>query len=90
MARSVECKCDARFTCGYCCRNAKPYIFTPSTVAEQAARPLKTAAELGLTEQELAAQVAITEEIVAEVIAEEQIEDEADDDSRNPGPWSIL
>jgi len=28
MARSIECKCDSRFTCGYCLRNAKPY---PST-----------------------------------------------------------
>ncbi len=35
MARSIECKCDPRFTCGYCLRNAKPYIFTPSTAEEQ-------------------------------------------------------
>ncbi len=28
MARNVECRCDPRFTCGYCLRNAKPYFFT--------------------------------------------------------------
>jgi len=30
MAKSVECKCDPRFTCGYCLRNMKPYFFTPN------------------------------------------------------------
>ena len=24
MARSTECKCESRFTCGYCLRNAPP------------------------------------------------------------------
>jgi hypothetical protein len=28
MARNAECKCEPRFTCGYCLRNAKPYFFT--------------------------------------------------------------
>jgi len=28
MARNENCKCDARFTCGYCLRNAPPYFFT--------------------------------------------------------------
>ena len=28
MSRSVECKCESNFTCGYCLRNAKPYFFT--------------------------------------------------------------
>lgn len=30
MAKSIECRCTDSFTCGYCCRNAKPYLFTPS------------------------------------------------------------
>jgi hypothetical protein len=30
MARSVECKCESNFTCGYCLRNAKPWHFTCS------------------------------------------------------------
>ena len=30
MARSTDCTCDASFTCGHCCRNAKPWLFTPS------------------------------------------------------------
>jgi hypothetical protein len=29
-ARNAECKCDPRFTCGYCLRNAPPYFFTLS------------------------------------------------------------
>jgi hypothetical protein len=34
-ARSVECKCEqGRFTCGYCLRNAKPWLWTPRTWAE--------------------------------------------------------
>lgn len=33
MARSIECKCDYNFTCGYCLRNAKPWVYTPSTSA---------------------------------------------------------
>lgn len=28
MARSIECRCEYNFTCGYCLRNAKPYHFT--------------------------------------------------------------
>jgi hypothetical protein len=28
MARSEHCKCDSRFTCGHCLKNAKPYFFT--------------------------------------------------------------
>jgi hypothetical protein len=24
MARSIECKCEYNFTCGYCLRNAAP------------------------------------------------------------------
>lgn len=31
MARSTECKCESNFTCGYCMRNAPPWIFTPYT-----------------------------------------------------------
>jgi hypothetical protein len=30
MARSVECKCEFNFTCGYCLRNAKPWFYTLS------------------------------------------------------------
>ena len=30
MTRNIECKCDSRFTCGYCLRNIKPYHFTLS------------------------------------------------------------
>jgi hypothetical protein len=30
MARSVECRCESRFTCGHCLRNAKPYHYTLS------------------------------------------------------------
>lgn len=30
MSRSVECRCEPRFTCGYCLRNAKPYFYTLS------------------------------------------------------------
>ena len=33
MARSSECTCHSDMTCGYCCRNAKPYNFTPSESA---------------------------------------------------------
>jgi len=29
-ARSIECKCDYNFTCGYCLRNAKPWCWTLS------------------------------------------------------------
>lgn len=25
---NVECKCDPRFTCGYCLRNMKPWFYT--------------------------------------------------------------
>ncbi len=32
MAVSAECQCEDNFTCRYCCRNAKPYLFTPSSV----------------------------------------------------------
>jgi len=32
MARTIECRCEVRFTCGYCLRNAPPWIFTPSSV----------------------------------------------------------
>jgi hypothetical protein len=32
--RSVECECTSNFTCGYCLRNAPPYLFTPRTWAE--------------------------------------------------------
>jgi hypothetical protein len=32
--RPVECQCDARFTCGFCLRNAKPWLYTPRTFAE--------------------------------------------------------
>ncbi len=28
MARSIECKCDYNFTCGYCLRNAPPWVWT--------------------------------------------------------------
>lgn len=28
MAKSIECKCESNFTCGYCLRNAKPWHFT--------------------------------------------------------------
>ena len=28
---SAECKCESNFTCGYCLRNAKPWLFTPSS-----------------------------------------------------------
>lgn len=39
-ARSVECRCDPSFTCGYCLRNAKPWHWTPSTEADrQRSRP---------------------------------------------------
>jgi hypothetical protein len=31
MAISAECKCTHNFTCGYCCRNAKPWLFTTTT-----------------------------------------------------------
>jgi hypothetical protein len=30
MSRSIECRCDAHLTCGYCLRNRKPYFFTLS------------------------------------------------------------
>ena len=30
-ARSINCECTYGFTCGYCCRNAKPYFFTPTS-----------------------------------------------------------
>jgi len=30
MARSIECRCEYNFTCGYCLRNAKPYFTTLS------------------------------------------------------------
>lgn len=30
MARSEHCSCADNFTCGFCCRNAKPLIFTPN------------------------------------------------------------
>jgi hypothetical protein len=32
--RPVECRCDPRFTCGFCLRNAKPWLYTPRTFAE--------------------------------------------------------
>lgn len=32
---SVECRCDADTTCRYCLQNMKPWIFTPTTIAEQ-------------------------------------------------------
>lgn len=38
-ARSVECKCDPHFTCGYCLRNAKPPIYTPSSPAQRMSSP---------------------------------------------------
>jgi len=28
MARSIECKCDDRFTCGYCFQNRKPWFYS--------------------------------------------------------------
>lgn len=31
MTKSIECKCDYNFTCGYCLRNAKPYYYTLSS-----------------------------------------------------------
>lgn len=31
MSRSAECECTYNFTCGYCLRNAKPWLFTCST-----------------------------------------------------------
>lgn len=31
MARSVHCKCEHNFTCGYCFSNMKPYLYTPSS-----------------------------------------------------------
>lgn len=30
MARSIECRCDPRFTCGHCLRNMRPYHYTLS------------------------------------------------------------
>lgn len=30
-ARSAQCQCESSFTCGFCLRNAKPYLFTPRT-----------------------------------------------------------
>lgn len=30
MARSIHCSCDSNFTCGYCLRNAPPWVWTPS------------------------------------------------------------
>ena len=30
--RRQECECENLFTCGVCCRNAPPYLFTPSSV----------------------------------------------------------
>lgn len=30
-AKSAECQCERSFTCGYCCRNMKPWLFTPRT-----------------------------------------------------------
>jgi hypothetical protein len=30
MTRSADCKCESNFTCGYCLRNAKPWLFTPT------------------------------------------------------------
>lgn len=40
-APSIECECTYRFTCRYCCNNAKPYLFTPSTIQEQVSRQSK-------------------------------------------------
>lgn len=34
MARSIECECTNSYTCGYCLRNAKPWLWTPSNVVE--------------------------------------------------------
>lgn len=34
MARNAECRCESSFTCGYCLRNMKPWIFTPRSSAE--------------------------------------------------------
>ena len=31
MRTVADCQCTRSFTCGYCCRNAKPYFFTPNT-----------------------------------------------------------
>lgn len=27
---SAECECKYNFTCGYCCRSAKPWFWTPT------------------------------------------------------------
>lgn len=29
--RSAECRCNYRLTCEHCCRNVKPWFFTPDT-----------------------------------------------------------
>jgi hypothetical protein len=65
MARSVECKCESNFTCGYCLRNAKPYHFTcdngtvimgaPGDLQRSAARDDREAQQ-ALSEQEQARQ----------------------------------
>ena len=37
MAKSVECKCDARFTCRYCLQNAPAYFgYDPNPVTHSA------------------------------------------------------
>ena len=33
----AECECTNRFTCRYCLDNRKPWIWTPSTLAEHQA-----------------------------------------------------
>jgi hypothetical protein len=30
MAKSIDCKCEHNFTCGYCLRNAPPWFYTLS------------------------------------------------------------
>lgn len=38
MAKSIECKCDPRFTCGHCLRNMNPYYFNGIPVIPDAIR----------------------------------------------------
>ncbi len=39
-ARPAECRCEANFTCGYCLRNAKPWLWTDCNNAQRLARCL--------------------------------------------------
>lgn len=51
MARSAECSCESNRTCGYCCRNAKPWFFTLSDGSAIYSGPLQ-----GVTRSEDAVQ----------------------------------